>query len=245
MNIDRFNENIVREYLNNYFLSNDRKNLLAKKIVNDYICKRKSRAAYTLMYKKNVYQANLIIIDKFLEFLREKDRQLIQLRYKNKHTFTYIAIKLKESQDIIYLRHKKILTILYFLMNAEVSFKEVYMLSPKILSIIEDRIACEYMYALLGNDLNEKINLNLDKNYVYILDKKKKAISRLKHIVIYHMDSLERDRKELEHKVITLALNDISITRDEIGKKVFLSSSRVVQILSCFKRNVKELYEQK
>lgn len=130
-------------------------------------------------------------------------------------------------------------------MNAEVSFKEVYMLSPKILSIIEDRIACEYMYALLGNDLNEKINLNLDKNYVYILDKKKKAISRLKHIVIYHMNSLERDRKELEHKVITLALNDISITRDEIGKKVFLSSSRVVQILSCFKRNVKELYEQK
>ena len=93
--------------------------------------------------------------------------------------------------------------------------------------------------------MNEKINLNLDKNYVYILDKKKKAISRLKHIVIYHMNSLERDRKELEHKVITLALNDISITRDEIGKKVFLSSSRVVQILSCFKRNVKELYEQK
>lgn len=198
------------------------------------------------MYKRNIYQANLSVVDKFLnEILDKEDRTLIKMRYKYKYTFVHISVCMEEGIANIYFRHRKILHTLYFVINAEVNFKEIYMLSPKILSIMEERISCEYSYALLGMELNEKNNLNLDQKYIFLLKNRKNNISYLKLIVIRYLDSLKKAKKDMEYKIIVMALKDMNITRKEIGKRLSLSPSRVVQILSCFKKEIKLVYDER
>lgn len=241
---DRINEQIVIDMLRNYFANNKNINTLAKQYLNNYIYNKKSEAAYILRYKQNIYNSNFNIIKKILEtdFLKPKDILLLKMRYKDNHTFTYIATRLELDVSFTYLRDKKLLRFFNFLMNGDIDFNNIYMLSPKLLSIVEHRITNEYDYVLLGKEILNEASLQLDLSYLDILETKKQNISLIKWLVEAYLKKLKKEEHFMEYSVLEKTFSNIDITSKELGKFFFVSESRIIQIWSAFKKEIKNSY---
>lgn len=242
----KIEERLVTKMLENFFANDKNKNLLAKKFLNNYIYNKQTAAAYILQYKQNIYNSNFTVINELFTsgVLDDTDIEILKLRYSKKYTFTYIAVKTEMSLNVIYRRHGRILDLLYFLMTGEISFKSIYMLSPKLLLIAENRLSNEYNYALLGKDLvvQNKILLNLDVKYLDILECKQKNINFLRWLIERYLENLKNKGSLTEYNILNDTLNNIHVKSKDLGDKYFVSDSRVIQIWSAFKKEIKTSY---
>ncbi|MCB6828821.1 hypothetical protein [Megamonas funiformis] len=233
--------------LRNYFSNNKDINMLAKQYLNNYIYNKKSEVAYILRYKQNIYNSNYNVIKKILNsnILRETDIILLKMRYKDNHTFTYISVKLELDINFIYLRNRRLLRFFSFFININdhIAFDNIYMLSPKLLNILEDRILNEYDYALLGKELLSKnTSLKIDLDYLDLLEMKKQNISLIKWLVETYLDRIKKENRFMEFAILEKTFNNIDITSKELGKIFYISESRIVQIWSNFKKEIKNSY---
>lgn len=244
---DKIKEQIVIDMLRNYFSNNKDINMLAKQYLNNYIYNKKSEAAYILRYKQNIYNSNYNVIKKIFDsnILRETDIILLKMRYKDNHTFTYISVKLELDINFIYLRNRRLLRFFSFFININdhIAFDNIYMLSPKLLNILEDRILNEYDYALLGKELLSKnTSLKIDRDYLDLLEMKKQNISLIKWLVETYLDRIKKENRFMEFAILEKTFNNIDITSKELGKIFYISESRIVQIWSNFKKEIKNSY---
>ena len=244
---DKIREQIVIDMLINYFSNNKDINMLAKQYLNNYIYNKKSEVAYILRYKQNIYNSNYNVIKKIFDsnILRETDIILLKMRYKDNHTFTYISVRLELDINFIYLRNRRLLRFFSFFININdhIAFDNIYMLSPKLLNILEDRILNEYDYALLGKELLSKnTSLKIDLDYLDLLEMKKQNISLIKWLVETYLDRIKKENRFMEFAILEKTFNNIDITSKELGKIFYISESRIVQIWSNFKKEIKNSY---
>lgn len=244
---DEFKINLAKRMLIDYFLQDKKRSLLAKECLENYRYTKKYKAGYILLYKHNIYKANMNIINIFYnKLLNAQDKQILNMRYKGQRTFLNIATILQIDSSVVFNRHKNILIILASIMLTEVNFDDEYMMSPEILTIMETRIVIEASYVMLGENLsnsNEQIKKRIEvEEYLELLKKKQEKIIRIRSLVLKYLDDLLRENKDLEYRVINETFMDYNIKRDAIGKKLYVSSSRVVQMINKFKKSIRINY---
>lgn len=242
---DEFRVVLSKRLLIDFFSQDKKRSILAKRFLENYRYTKKYKAGYILLYKYNIYKANMNIINVFYnQFLSFQDQKILSLRYKEQRPFFSIAIELQTDPSVVFNRHRKLLIILASIMLTEIDFDDEFMLSPRILNIMETRVVIESSYAMLGENLsfsNEQIKNRIEAEaYLNFLRKKQEKIIKVRTMVENYLDNLVRKDKKIEYEVLMKAFSDCCIKRDDIGKQLYVSSSRVVQVINKFKKTMQE-----